>query len=154
MQTLSDRGTGCERKRAIAVGVYGSAEDLYKYMSQIFTLAFETDGLAEKLRATGVAIRLNYTDPDSVMAIDFGRGIVECGDEATMEVDVDLEMSADSAHQFWLGKLNVPLAFAKKTIKAKGSISKVLKLAPLMTPMHEKYKDILRDAGLEELIDR
>lgn len=136
------------------MGVYKTAEDLYKYMGQIFSLAFETEELAEKLKATGVAIRLNYTDPDSVMAIDFGRGVVECGDDVAMDVDVDLVMSADSAHQFWLGKLNVPLAFAKGTIKAKGSISKVLKLAPLMSPMHEKYKAILCDAGLEELIDR
>ena len=115
------------------MGAYKSAEDLYKYMGQIFALAFETEGLKEKLNATGVTLKLNLTDPDSVIA-------------------VDLDMTADNAHKFWLGKLNVPLAIAKRDIKVHGSVQKVLKLAPLMQPLHEKYQQILKDAGLEEMI--
>lgn len=134
------------------MGAYKSAEDLYKYMGQIFALAFETEGLKEKLNATGVALKLNLTDPDSVIAVDFGQGIVQFGSDITMEVQVDLDMTADNAHKFWLGKLNVPLAIAKRDIKVHGSVQKVLKLAPLMQPLHEKYHQILKDAGLEEMI--
>lgn len=131
------------------MAAYKSAEDLYTYMGRIFDLAFETDGLKEKLHATGVVLRLNLSDPDAVIAVDFGRGIVQCGSDATMDVQVDLEMSADHAHKFWLGNLNVPLAIAKRDIKVHGSVQKVLKLAPLMQPLHEKYQQILKDAGLE-----
>ena len=133
------------------MGVYKSAEDLYKYMGQIFGLAFETEGLGDKLNATGVKLKLNLSDPDSTIAVDFGQGVVQFGDDITMDVAVDLEMSADSAHRFWLGKLNVPLAIAKREIKVHGSVQKVLKLAPLMQPLHEKYQQILKDAGLEEM---
>jgi ubiquinone biosynthesis protein UbiJ len=133
------------------VGAYKSAEELYKYMGQIFALAFETDGLKQKLNATGVTLKLNLTDPDSVIAIDFGEGIVQYGSDITMDVQVDLEMTADIAHRFWLGKVNVPLAIAKRDIKVHGSVQKVLKLAPLMQPLHEKYHQILKDAGLDEL---
>ena len=136
------------------MGVYATADDLYKYMGQIFELAFQTEGLGDKLRSTGVAIKLSYTDPDSVMAVDFGHGIVECGSDVKMATDVSLFMTADTAHHFWLGKVNVPLALAKKTIRSEGSITKVLKLAPMMSPMHSKYEQILRDAGLEDLINR
>lgn len=134
------------------MGQYKSAEDLYRYMGQIFALAFETDGLREKLNATGVTLKLNLSDPDSTIAVDFGRGIVQFGSDITMDVQVDLEMSADKAHQFWLGKLNVPLAIAKRDIRVHGSVQKVLKLAPLMQPLHEQYHQILKDAGLEEMI--
>ena len=134
------------------MGTYKSAEDLYKYMGQIFALAFETDGLKEKLNATGVTLKLNLSDPDSVIAVDFGGGIVQFGSDATMDVAVDLQMTADTAHRFWLGKLNVPLAIAKREIKVHGSVQKVLKLAPLMQPLHEKYHEILKGAGLEEMI--
>ena len=134
------------------MGAYKSAEDLYKYMGQIFALAFETPGLKEKLNATGVTLKLNLTDPDSTIAVDFGNGVVQYGSDITMDVAVDLEMTADNAHKFWLGKLNVPLAIAKRDIKVHGSVQKVLKLAPLMQPLHEKYQQILRDAGLEEMI--
>ena len=134
------------------MGVYKSAEDLYKYMGQIFALAFETEGLSGKLNATGVKLKLNLSDPDSTIAVDFGQGVVQFGDDITMDVAVDLQMSADTAHRFWLGKLNVPLAIAKREIKVHGSVQKVLKLAPLMQPLHEKYQQILKDAGLEEMI--
>jgi ubiquinone biosynthesis protein UbiJ len=120
-------------------------------MGQIFALAFETDGLRQKLNATGVTLKLNLTDPDSVIAVDFGQGIVQFGSDITMDVQVDLDMTADIAHRFWLGKVNVPLAIAKRDIKVHGSVQKVLKLAPLMQPLHEKYHQILKDAGLEEL---
>ena len=134
------------------MGAYKSAEDLYKYMGQIFALAFETPGLKEKLNATGVTLKLNLTDPDSTIAVDFGNGVVQYGSDITMDVAVDLEMTADNAHKFWLGKLNVPLAIAKRDIKVHGSVQKVLKLAPLMQPLHEKYQQILKDAGLEEML--
>jgi hypothetical protein len=134
------------------VGVYKSAEDLYQYMGQIFALAFETEGLREKLNATEVTLKLNLSDPDSTIAVDFGQGVVQFGSDITMDVAVDLQMSADTAHNFWLGKLNVPLAIAKRQIKVHGSVQKVLKLAPLMQPLHEKYQQILKDAGLEEMI--
>jgi ubiquinone biosynthesis protein UbiJ len=133
------------------VGAYKSAEELYKYMGQIFALAFETDGLKQKLNATGVTLKLNLTDPDSVIAVDFGQGVVQFGSDITMDVQVDLEMTADIAHRFWLGKVNVPLAIAKRDIKVHGSVQKVLKLAPLMQPLHDKYHQILTDAGLDEL---
>ena len=134
------------------MGAYKSADDLYTYMGQIFQLAFQTDGLKEKLNATGVTLKLNLSDPESVIAVDFGQGIVQFGPDITMDVAVDLEMTADTAHKFWLGKLNVPLAIAKRDIKVHGSVQKVLKLAPLMQPLHEKYQQILRDAGRDELI--
>jgi putative sterol carrier protein len=121
-------------------------------MGQIFELAFQTDGLKEKLNATGVTLTLNLVDPESTIAVDFGNGIVQFGSDITMETSVNLEMSADNAHKFWLGKLNVPLAIAKRDIKVHGSVQKVLKLAPLMQPLHEKYQQILKDAGLEEMI--
>jgi len=58
------------------VAAYKSAEDLYKYMGQIFELAFQTDGLKEKLSATGVTLTLNLADPESTIAVDFAHGPV------------------------------------------------------------------------------
>ena len=40
-------------------------------------------------------------------------------------------MDADTAHRFWLGKVNVTVALARGQMKAKGPVAKILKLVPL-----------------------
>lgn len=136
------------------MGVYKSADDLYQYMGRTFTAAFEDADLGARLKETGAKITMHFKDPDSVIAVDFGTGTVQFGEGATLAPDVDLFMDADVAHHFWLGKVNVPLAMAKRQIKAKGSIAKVLKIAPMMEPMYGKYAGILREAGLEAMLDQ
>ena len=39
-------------------------------------------------------------------------------------------MEADTAHRFWLGRVNVTVALARGQIKAKGPVAKILKLVP------------------------
>ena len=41
-------------------------------------------------------------------------------------------MDADTAHRFWLGKVNVTVALARGQMKAKGPVAKILKLVPLV----------------------
>ena len=134
------------------MGVYKTAEELYTYMGKIFQAGFDDPELGDRFRAVGATIRLNYRDPDSKITIDFGQGLVEFGDSTTLEPEVNLFMDADLAHRFWLGKVNVPVAMAKGQIKTKGPVGVVLKITPITKPLYEKYKDILRESGREELL--
>ena len=43
-----------------------------------------------------------------------------------------MTMDADTAHRFWLGKVNVTVALARGQMKAKGPVAKILKLVPLV----------------------
>ena len=43
-----------------------------------------------------------------------------------------MTMEADTAHRFWLGKVNVTVALARGQMKAKGPVAKILKLVPLV----------------------
>ena len=49
-------------------------------------------------------------------------------------------MEADTAHRFWLGKVNVTVALARGQMKAKGPVAKILKLVPLVKPVFPRYK--------------
>lgn len=132
------------------MAVYSDAEVLYRCIGQLFDWAFGAEDLGNNLRASGVAIRLHLTDPVATISLDFGNGVVEFGDGSSVVPRVDLYMTADTAHEFWRGEVNVPLAVAKGTIRAEGSMATVLMSAPLIAPLSGKYQEILREAGLQE----
>ena len=52
-----------------------------------------------------------------------------------MQPEIVMSMEADTAHKFWLGKVNVTMALAKGQMKAKGPVAKILKLVPLVKPV-------------------
>ena len=71
---------------------------------------------------------------------------MDCGD-TSMEPEVVMTMEADTAHKFWLGKVNVTVALARGQMKAKGPVAKILKLVPLVKPVFPRYRKMLEDAG-------
>ena len=79
-------------------------------------------------------------------------GDVEFG-ETEMEPEVVMSMEADTAHRFWLGKVNVTVALARGQIKASGPVAKILKLVPLTKPAFPRYKALLEAMGREDLVD-
>jgi hypothetical protein len=64
-----------------------------------------------------------------------------------------MSMDADTAHRFWLGKVNVTVALARGQMKAKGPVAKILKLVPLVKPVFPRYRQMLVDAGRQDLLE-
>jgi putative sterol carrier protein len=79
-------------------------------------------------------------------------GTVDCG-ETAMEPEVVMTMDADTAHRFWLGKVNVTVALARGQMKAKGPVAKILKLVPLTKPIFPRYRKQLEDQGRQDLLE-
>jgi putative sterol carrier protein len=76
---------------------------------------------------------------------------IKVGDGAKAEqVEVDMFMSADDGHKFWLGELNIPMAMARKKIKIDGSVGVLLKLLPAMQPAFGMYRAYLDERGFKE----
>ena len=67
-----------------------------------------------------------------------------------MEPEVVMSMEADTAHRFWLGKVNVTVALARGQIKAKGPVAKILALTK---PVFPRYKAQLEAQGREDLVN-
>ena len=139
------------------MGVFKNADEVYEYLGKIFQVSMEDPELSPKLRKVGSVLKLNQTDPESMILIDFGEGIVQLGADGepkvTRPIDAELDMKADVAHRFWLGKVNVALAMAKGDIKNKGKVSAVMKVVPITKPLFATYEQILRDAGRDDLVD-
>jgi len=61
-------------------------------------------------------------------------------------------MSADTAHLYWLGKVNFIMATATGKIRTEGNVGSVIKLVPVLGPLFKAYADFLKDNGMAELL--
>ena len=61
-------------------------------------------------------------------------------------------LTADVAHKFWHGKVNLAKALTTKAIVARGPIPKILKLLPVIEPMYKRYPQYLKDKGRTDLV--
>ena len=76
--------------------------------------------------------------------VDFGA--------TDMQPEIVMSMEADTAHKFWLGKVNVTMALAKGQMKAKGPVAKILKLVPLVKPVFPRYQKMLEEQNRDDLL--
>jgi hypothetical protein len=83
--------------------------------------------------------------PDRAIRVDLGP--------SDLEPEVVMTLTADMAHGFWIGKVNITTALARGDIKARGPVAKILRLVPLVEPSFPRYEQILRDAGRLDLLE-
>ena len=101
----------------------------------------------KELKEAGITILFAVHDPDLSMYVDENGPLF--GEEAQAKTPVvTMKMSLDTAHWFWLKKVNIPKALALRNIKAKGPVGKVLKILPLLKPGQEMYPDYCKKYGL------
>ena len=131
--------------------VFESTEKLDEVLGGFFQLLGNTPMIADKLLKSNMIIRFSYTDPDLVLVIDCtGDKLEILSGDTESNATVEMKMRADIGHKFWFGKVNLTMALARRTIIAKGSIPKTLKLLPAIKPSYELYPEYLEDNGFGE----
>jgi len=130
------------------MGLFKDAEQFETMLAGFFNLMAKTPVIADKLLAAKMVIRFKYSDPDSVIVVDCSGDAVDVrrGDTDTKAL-VEMSMSADIAHKFWFGKVNLTAALTRKQMVAKGPIPKVLKLLPAIKPSYAMYPTYLNENG-------
>ena len=134
---------------------FKDAQEVYDTIGKLFADLAADEELAPKFRKANTIVQYDYREPDCVITVRLQEdkpGDVDFG-ESDMEPEVVMSMEADTAHQFWLGKVNVTVALARGQIKASGPVAKILKLVPLAKPVFPRYKAQLEDQGREDLVD-
>jgi len=138
------------------LALFKDEAEVYRYLAQIFRVAMDDPALAAKVKGTGLIVRIDYTDPASTIGVAFDTGELYLGTAqlpAGFAPNMELRMSADDGHRFWLGTLNMTAAMAKGKVRLKGSVPKMLKLMPLAKPLRASYEKILADAGRADLLN-
>jgi putative sterol carrier protein len=130
-------------------------QEVYDYIGKLFQDLMKDDELWPKFRRADTIVQYQFRKPDSQITVRMREGEDAQVDLGTTEMDpeVTMSMDADTAHKFWLGKVNVTVALARGQMKAKGPVAKILKLVPLVKPVFPRYKAMLSEAGRDDLME-
>ena len=130
------------------MGMFKTTEEFEKVIVGFFQLVGNTPLFADKLLESKMVIRFTYTDPDLVVVVDCAGDKAEVrAHDTTTKAVVEMSMTADIAHRFWFGMVNLTKALTRKEMVAKGPIPKVLKLLPAIKPAYAMYPQYLDANG-------
>jgi hypothetical protein len=131
---------------------FKNSTEVATYIGGIFEAAFDDPEIGPKLVETGLVIAFDFTDPEAVVVIDMANKAVREGLAGGTAPTATMAMTAETGNAYWQGKVNLPLAMAKKKIKVEGNVASLLKLAPLGKKLYPVYIDRLKADGRDDLI--
>ena len=130
------------------MSVFKDEKHVYSTLGNLWKQAFALEEVRSKFSQLGVTVHFVIHEPEAELWL-FPNGVVEGpANQPPQGALLEMEMSGDTAHRFWMDKLSVPLAVAKRQIKARGPINKVLGLLPQLKPLKQLYPEIAKQEGL------
>jgi len=137
------------------MAVFRDTDHLYEVLDALFRRISADPAIAERLLEGRLVVRFRFTDPEGVVTVDMRSAPIRWTfGESDLPAHVEMIQSADTAHRFWHGRLNVPRAIATRQVIARGSVPKALALLPAIKPAFQIYPQVLRELGYEEMIIR
>ena len=130
-------------------------QEVYRYIGTLFEDLTRDEELSPKFQKANTIVQYQYRNPESQITVKMKEGEepqVDLG-ATDMDPEVVMSMEADTAHLFWLGKVNVTVALARGQMKAKGPVAKILKLVPLVKPVFPRYRAQLEADGRADLVE-
>lgn len=130
--------------------VFESKEKMQTVLGGLFEKLLADPEFGPKFVQADITIKFNISDPNAELWVTPGDGTTgeviwgNNGNKATVE----MTLSGDTCHKFWLKQIAMPIALAKGLIKAKGPMPKILKLLPLLKPAYEAYPEWANSHGL------
>ncbi len=128
------------------MGIFDSTEKMYRVLGELWNTLLKEENIAKKFKEAKIIVKFSINSPLGEIWL-FPEGRVVCG-KADSKPDVEMFLSGDDCHRFWMQELKLPIALATGKIRAKGPINKILKLLPMLKPAYDKYPKIARDAGI------
>jgi len=133
--------------------VFRDTNHLYQVLGALFERVSAEPALVERLLEGNLVVRFRFSEPDGAVTVDLRRApIAYTLGASNLEPDVEMIQSGDTAHQFWLGRLNVARAIATRKVISRGSVPKALALLPAVKPVFGLYPEVLRALGYEEMV--
>jgi len=133
------------------MAVFASSDELHRIMTDLWTAIKMDPEMSGPLLDSRLTVQFHYREPEGRLTVDCSDGVemkIHAG-ECDKKPVVEMFMKSDIAHEFWLGKINVPLALIQGKIVSKGPVNKALTLLPVLKPAYAIYPKIIKDHGLK-----
>ena len=165
-EAASGAGGEKEKKHYNLAGVPPAAERPKVSIEQMYSICttfsgklFNLPAVGPKLKTAGMVLRMEYYDPENwgevepEVTIEFGKDpIAMTTGPCDVAPKVVLRMHSDIAHRFWMQRISMMVALARRQMVAKGPIAHVMRLLPIIKPGYPVYKESLKELGLLELL--
>jgi hypothetical protein len=119
------------------MAVFANTDKMYEVLGGLFQMLMTDPVVSPKFKEAGIIIKFIINDPDGLIWLTPEPKVI-CGD-ADLKPTIEMWLSGDTCHKFWLKEVALPVALAKGLVKAKGPMPKILKLLPLLKPAYEAY---------------
>lgn len=130
------------------MAIFANTEKMYEVLGSLFEALLKDATAGPKFVESEIIIKFDINDPaGQIWLSNENGGTVTCG-SASLKPTIEMTLSGDTCHKFWLQQIAMPVALAKGLIKAKGPMPKVIKLLPLLKPAYAAYPDIAKKHGL------
>ena len=120
--------------------VFEKPEQLYGCIGGLLNKMGADPLVLAELQSLKLKVKFTFHDPESsiFLTVENGAHSIYYG-ETNQKPDIELAMSGDIAHYFWMGEVNVMQAITKQQIVASGSLGKIMKLVPLIKASIKLY---------------
>ena len=120
--------------------VFETADQLYACIGGLFAQMQQDLQTQEQLRHLKLSVQFIFSAPEATIGLIAGNGEQQVLCDAQIEnPDIELVMSGDVAHHFWMGEVNVMDAITKHQIIPVGSLAKIMMLVPLIKAVIRFY---------------
>ena len=136
------------------MGYFKDAEEVYETIGRLHVDLSHDEALLARFQRANTIVQFVHRDPDAVITtrlLEGSAGRVDLG-PTEMVPELVLTLDADVAHRFWLGRLNATIALARGQIRAKGPVTKLLRLLPAARPIFARYRAQLEAQGRADLL--
>lgn len=139
------------------MAVFKDSKQFYECVGELMERAAKDPNIGPKIAKSGSIIQFKYTEPEAMTTINAkdkpskpGVFLDVIHGPTNLTPDIVMSMKADVSHAFWQGKVDLVGAIAKKQmVIEKGSLPKILKLVPAITPLFKVYPTLLKEKGLK-----
>jgi hypothetical protein len=131
------------------MGAFRSAKEFRDVMDRVFALMDGDPDMGPRLRDADVPQRFEFEDLDLVVNVRAATSgedanlVWEWSDDVAWEPKVQMTMSSETANKYFQGKENIPMALARRRIKAGGDVKAALALMPITKPIFGHYRELV-----------
>ena len=126
------------------MSVFGSSDELKSVMLNLWERIRNDPDMSSQLLESRLVVQFRYREPEGVLTVDASNGqdLLVIWGQGDKKPVIEMSMKADVAHDFWMGRISVPVAILTGKMVSKGPTPKALALLPVIRPAFAFYPDI------------